>query len=525
MIQDNATAVLSCLIERLSISITKQTIGEELQKHPQYNTLLALSEVLDNWHIPNAAYQLNFDDLLAAEIDGPFIAFVSQKEFVTVTNLNKTEVMVSNERWNKHHLKIEEFKKIYSGSILLAEKDEGSGEKDYSAKRRKEIINSIRIPMVIAGAAILLIGWLSIEVPYLSVLSWQIALLTLFKTAGLVTSVLLLIQSIDSNNPLLNKLCGGDNNKNCNAILSSKAAKITEELSWSEVGFFYFGGSWLVLLFNAANASVIGMLALLNLLSLPYTFYSIYHQWRIAKQWCKLCCTVQAILWLEFFTFLPSLSGGITAPLLKDFAQLITGLSTPILGWILLKPYLLLSKQIKPLKDQLRQYKYNKDLFDRMLNDQVQYALPDQDNTIIIGNSEAEKVITMVSNPYCQPCAKAHKALEWINGREDIKLQVVFTTHDETDRNAEVALHLMAMHDLNDLALKKAMDDWYEQKQKNYQTWAKTYPKPHNAVNAEALEKQREWCKITEVKGTPTLFLNGRRLPNNYQPEDIKYFI
>src|SRR5471030_1680876 len=119
--------------------------------------------------------------------------------------------------------------------------------------------------------------------------------------------MLLLMQSIDANNPFIQKLCGEDN-KNCNAILSSKAAKINEFLSWSEVGFFYFAGTWLALLFNSAHIAMLQALAVLNIVALPYTFYSIHYQWRVAKQWCVFCCAVQALLWLEFFAFLPYLS-------------------------------------------------------------------------------------------------------------------------------------------------------------------------------------------------------------------------
>jgi protein-disulfide isomerase len=201
-------------------------------------------------------------------------------------------------------------------------------------------------------------------------------------------------------------------------------------------------------------------------------------------------------------------------------------MAIPVLAWIIIKPGLLISQQISPLKSQLRQYKYNKYLFDKLLKDEVQYALPDYNNTVVIGNPEAEKVITMVSNPYCQPCAKAHKGLQWLNGRDDVKLQIVFTTQNETERNAEVALHLMALQQSNDgVSLKKALDDWYSQKQKSYSAWAKLYPKPMEISDFEPLNKQREWCNLTEVKGTPTLFLNGRKLPQNYQPEDLKYFI
>jgi protein-disulfide isomerase/uncharacterized membrane protein len=389
------------------------------------------------------------------------------------------------------------------------------------------MVNNLRLPVVIGGAAVLLVCWLLFRSSYLETLNWQTAFLTIFKTAGLVTAVLLLIQSIDSNNPLIQKLCGGDNNKNdCNAILSSKAAKVTEELSWSEVGFFYFAGTWVVFIFNSNNPSIISALALLNIISLPYTFYSVHHQWKVAKQWCRLCLAVQAVLWLEFFAFLPTLLHGLDALAISDYLSIFTGMLLPLLSWMLLKPYLLLSKQIAPLKSQLRQFKYNKELFAKMLKDEVQYALPEDNYTVIIGNPEAENVITMVSNPYCQPCAKAHKALEWLDGRDDVKLQVVFTTQNERDDNAQVALHLLAMQQSQSCTtIKKALDDWYSQKQKNYNAWAAIYPKITEITDFEPLDKQREWCKLADIKGTPTLFLNGRKLPKNYQPEDLRYFI
>jgi len=528
MEKDNVTMVLNHLVAELAIPLTRKSLNEEMQKHPDYNSLLAMSEMLDNWNIPNAAYELTFDELLNAEIEGPFISHVLRQRFITVICLNEKEVIVSNEHWNKHRLSIDEFKQMYSGSVLVAEKDEISGEADYTAKHRREIVNNLNIPIVIAGTAILLLCWLLFRSSYLTTLNWQIALLTLFKTTGLITAMLLLVQTIDKNNPLIRYLCG-DDNKNCNAILSSEAAKITDELNWSEVGFFYFAGSWLVLLFNSNVPSVIAMMALLNMLSLPYTFYSIFYQWKIAKQWCRLCCTIQVLLWLEFVAFLPSILNGIPAPSLNDLVGIMIGIAIPILSWIFIKPYLVLSKQINPLKAQLRHYKYNRNLFLGLLNDEAKYILLDKDNSLIIGNPEAENIITMVSNPYCQPCAKAHKQLEWLKGREDILLQVVFATSTDTDQHAEFALHLFAIQqnqsDKSNNLLAKALDNWYEQKQKNIEAWAKAHPVKTAIVNDGILERQREWCKLTDISSTPTIFLNGRRISENYQPEDLKYLI
>ncbi|MDR3220154.1 MAG: vitamin K epoxide reductase family protein, partial [Dysgonamonadaceae bacterium] len=46
--------------------------------------------------------------------------------------------------------------------------------------------------------------------------------------------------------------------------------------------------------------SLIFYLALINILALPYSFWSVWYQKFKAKQWCVLCLIVQVLLWLIF---------------------------------------------------------------------------------------------------------------------------------------------------------------------------------------------------------------------------------
>jgi uncharacterized membrane protein/glutaredoxin len=526
MEKDYVTPVLVRFVVELGIPVTRQTVFDELQRHTESNSLYAFSDLLNKWNVPNAAYQVQFDKL--AQLSTPFIAHVSNKEFAVVTAFTEKHVTVFNTRWKNKKFTVNEFKVHYTGSILIAEKEEDSGEPDYAQKRRIEISNNLRMPVITTGMIITLLTSLLLYSNYFRAFNLHIALLTFLKTTGLSVSVLLLIQSIDSNNLLIQKLCNSGNNKDCNAILSSNAAKITNELSWSEVGFFYFAGTWLTLLFNSSQLAIMQSLAAFSLLSLPYTFYSIYYQWRVAKQWCIFCCMIQALLWLEFLAFLPYLFRGIQTPSLIELITMLMGFMIPVFCWLIVKPLLLQAKQVIPLKQQLDKFKYNPALFNRLLNEENKYELPLATHSLMIGNPEAENIITMVSNPYCQPCAKAHKALdEWMANRVNVKLQVIFNTGNHPqDKKAEVASHLMSLQtDTDHSTLKKALNDWYGQKQKNYEDWAKAHPKTKDVITSEALNKQNQWCTLTEITGTPTLFLNGRKLPKNYQPEDLKYFI
>ncbi|MDB5121965.1 MAG: Vitamin epoxide reductase family protein [Mucilaginibacter sp.] len=525
--KDNATRVLIRFIAELAVPVTRQSISDELQKHPDYYSLLAFSDVLNNYQVSTSAYRLTFDQL--PKVPLPFITYLSNKNYAVVTRLDEKQVTLSNDRWNNKILPLAEFKNQYGGAVLVAEKQANAGEADYAIKHRKELINRWLMRLAFAGLAVILIAFFLANTSYLNTINLQIGLLTLFKTTGLATSVLLLVQSIDANNPLIQKLCGGDNNGDCNAILSSKAAKIGG-ISWSEIGFFYFAGTWLVLLLNSDHPALMQALAVLNLITLPYTIYSIHYQWRIAKQWCTLCCTVQAILWLEFFAFLRYLLTRTQMPHLTEWGSLIMGMMLPVFLWIISKPYFLQLTKVSPLIEQLRKFKYNKELFDAALKVQPKYAVPAHEWSIVLGNLEASNVITMVSNPYCQPCAKVHSQLdEALDKMDDMQVRVVFVgknNSDENDENGLVHRHLMALNELPDKTIvKNALHDWYEQKQKSYEVWAKKYPIVFNPSTYYKLDKQKAWVELAEITATPTLLINGHRLPQNYQLHELKYML
>ncbi|MFI5139573.1 MAG: cysteine peptidase family C39 domain-containing protein [Sphingobacteriales bacterium] len=531
----NPDAAVNKLLKNLSINIDPAAISAELDKHPDYPSLLAISDVLTAFNIENTAFRVEPDKVV--NIPVPFIAHTNLNggDFVVVNKIKDGNVYVAGEKWNRHKLSIEEFKKIFTGVVLTAE----PSATFTTSTTFTTFLTNLKTPAIAVGLALIFVSALVFHTTYFSNLSWQIILLTLFKTAGLITSILLLIQSIDSNNPLVQVLCQGGGKTDCNAILSSKAAKVFEGLTWSEVGFFYFAGTWLLLLFGGGSPAIWQALALLNFISLPYTVYSIYYQARVVKQWCVLCCTVQALLWLEFFSLTLTLSKGVGT--VAFFTSLSFGegrgealsaificLLTPVILWMLLKPLFLKAQQLQPLKQQLRKFKYNTELFNQMLSTQPKYTQPDGAWSIVLGNVEANNIITMVTNPYCQPCSKTHKLLdELLEQNGNLQARIVFTaSNTDNDIKTPVSRHLMALDNLSDkTVVRQALHDWYEQKQKNYDAWAKVYPVHLNEAEYHKIDKQKDWCQMAEVTATPTLLLNGYRLPDLYQLPDLKYML
>jgi len=521
----NTDAVVFKLLKYLKIDVEPQVITAELEKHPDYPSMLAISDVLNALDIVNSAIRVSYEEM--EQLSCPFIAHTQSDEIelCVVSQIEHGHVFLSNEKWDRHKLKNEEFKKMYAGVVLIAERSESFTIKPTS----KAFLTTIKLPAILTGLVLILAAAL-FNSGYFVDLSLQLLLLTIFKSAGLIISVLLLVQSIDTDNPLVQKLCQSGSKINCNAILSSKAAKVFEGLTWSEVGFFYFAGTWLLILFGGTSTVIWQVLALLNFISLPYTIYSIYYQSRVAKQWCLLCCSVQALLWLEFIPLFTVLNKSTLFPTVGkgEFGTLLICLLSPVIIWVLLKPLFLKLQQLPTLKQQLRTFKYNTGLFYTLLSKQPKYVNPDEQWSIVLGNMEANNTITMVTNPYCPPCAKTHAMLDdLLEKNNDLQARIVFTAQNtDVDRNTPISRHLMAMNELPDKTkVKQALHDWYGQKQKDYEAWAKAYPVSLNDANYYKLDKQKTWCQMAEVTATPTLLLNGYRMPELYQLQDLKYML
>ncbi|MFT3825206.1 MAG: vitamin K epoxide reductase family protein [Chitinophagaceae bacterium] len=518
----NVDASVLHLLKLTGITISPKKIVSELEIHPDYPSILSISDVLAWFNVQNDVYEVQAEELI--EVPVPFIAHTRGNEFVTVSRITADTITLSDHERDMVEVPLKEFAAIYSGVVLKAETP------DATVPTRTGIVDKLAVyktPVALTCLLLVFIGIVLLSTRSFTTLTWHTALLLICKTAGLITTVLLLAQSINKNNPLAQILCGGNSKTNCNAILTSQAANVFKGLTWSEVGFFYFAGTWLALLAGNGQLPLLQELAILNIISLPYTAYSIYYQARVARQWCVLCTTVQALLWLEFASLVTYLGQPVSFTAQSVFILLIC-LVAPVAAWMLLKPVLLNAQQSGTLRYQLKKFKYNRQLFTASLKEQAQYTLPADEWSIVLGNPEAHTVITMVSNPYCPPCGKTHQELdEWLDKLDDIQVRIVFTAFNtDNDKKTPVARHMMALNEQCDkTVVKKALHDWYRQEQKDYEKWARQYPVMLDESRYVLLDKQKDWCEIAEVRSTPTLMINGYRLPKTYRLGDVKYML
>jgi len=349
----------------------------------------------------------------------------------------------------------------------------------------------------------------------------------LAKSLALAASVILVIQTLRTDSPWAKRFCIRGKHADCDGITSSKAAWLLPGVTWAEIGLLYFSGTLLLLITHASSASTLQLLAWLSLLCLPFVVYSIAYQAFIARKWCILCTVVQVMLAGDIIALWTYADWPVYNWALREVCWTALVLMTPIALWMLIKPLVVGVQELKDTRETLLRFKGNDQFFRKALSEQPVYSVPQTDCAIVLGNPKSEKIITVVSNPYCNPCAKTHKVIDdWLAYTDDLQVRLVLTS---SMNDSEANRHLIALTKKQDHALtRQALSDWYRQSTKNYSTWARKYPLDNPAAQDEVLhmlQQQNNWCAAANVPFTPLVIVNGHQLPQSYLVEDLKYLM
>ena len=425
---------------------------------------------------------------------------------------------------------IDDFNYIFSGILLQGDESEYKAaefKNEFKRESRKKInkiliVSALPFILICMSAICLLKNGGSAIWPVL------FAFLTF---VGFIITVLLNWYEIDQYNPALKQICSFGEKTSCDAIINSKAAKIFG-ISWAKIGFAYFFGSLFTLLTTGIlNHSILGLLSIINILTLPYIIFSVFYQGVVAKKWCPLCLAIQGILALQFCI---SFMGGFTTQLkqvsLNDLFPIIMSFTLSYYIVELLFPALLQSKKYKTAISEFRQLKLNPGVFNSLLKEQEQIQSSSEGLGLEIGCPTAKHKIVMASNPYCDPCSRAHKVIEQLmENNEDVQVRILFPSGGGKNKDRIQAIrHLLYIGKQDDKpSLKKALGTWYGASEKDYKEFAKNFPIGNeNLKNFDHdIEDMSTWCKRMDVNVTPTFFVNGFKLPEIYNVNDLTYLL
>ena len=523
--------VASHFLKDLRVPYTKNAFRRCLETHSYFPSLYSLSEVLNEYNVENKGLKITPEQV--DELPVPFLAYyqikaTGAKDFVNVMKVSPDSVTYYYDK--EKTISKEEFLRDWAeNTVLIAEKTKESGEKEYEQNKKQEIKNRAKKNLLIAGFALFVIAGIY-KYFNTNVSITAGASILLFSLGGLVVSVLLLVYEIDKSNAFVKNICTGGTKVNCNAVLGSKASKIFG-VSWGEMGFFYFAAFTLFLLIpNISFQEKTPYLSYVSALSACYIPFSIYYQYKVVKQWCRLCLMVQAILFLSLiwtfafgkFTFSFSNS---------EILFFIGSALLPVLLWYTLKPILLNANDKRKFEAAYKRLYSRKDVFELTLSDQEKAPDGWQYLGIHKGNPDAENVILKVCSPLCKHCFISHAIFnEILEKNSNVRLVILYDIDagEEDNQRRLFVRHFLALAEQeNKKLVGEAMDYWYLNENRNDDTLKEIYPVPEEilARQESKIDLMREWCRVAEISYTPTVYINGMQLPGTFNLEDLKdYF-
>ncbi len=510
-----ADNVFTTFLRLAGVKYTGPFSRQYFNEHPHKYNLFGLSSMLTDYGAENMGVKMSDKDEIHS-LEVPFIAHTGN-DFVVVETIGDNDIRFIG-RGQKTRIPLEEFFKMWTGYALIVESDNKSKEPDYESHARKELFSTLlKIILVSAIVFLFTVSFISNK----GYTQFGILLLLTINIIGTYIGYLLVLKQLHIHSDYADKLCSLFKYNDCNNILESDAAKFLDVIGWSEVGFGYFFSNLIILCFLPSLAPC---LLFINIFCLPYSFWSIWYQKFKAKQWCPLCLTVMLLLWGIFLIGL-SFSYFHIFPI--NFVELlITGsiYLISILTINILVPLVSNSRNMENVRYEINSIKANEDVFRALLKKQSYYEVSKDTSRILLGNSDSNLLITVFSNPHCNPCSRMHKRInKLLEQNKNICVQYIFSSFNE---ELEVSnKYLIGVYLQKNGEAKMVYDEWFEKGKFNKEEFFRLYPV---SIDVEEVIKEfdshKQWKEKSGLRATPTILVDGYKLPDNSKIEDIRYF-
>lgn len=265
-------------------------------------------------------------------------------------------------------------------------------------------------------------------------------------------------------------------------------------------------------------------LALVNICTLPYSVWSVWYQKVKARQWCVLCMIVQITFYLIFavniifgYVIWPEFAIGQIFPVAVIYL-------VPFIAISLLTPAIAESLKVSDIVQRMNSLKMTDEVFEGLLKSNNYYEVEDSVSKIVFGDPDAEMQITVISNPHCEPCGKAHekfdKLIDTLGGRACMRFLFINFKSELFSNSGKFLISAYLNNDEQ-----TAKDIYYKWFTGEKYKLHKTYEHYGFDMEAEEVvrlqEKHEEWCDVNKIPSTPTILINGYKLPDIYNIEDI----
>lgn len=519
--------IVSILLDKFEVSYTPVYLQKLTEKYNDAQTLSDLTTLLAHYKIESLAVQIGREEL--SEIPLPALVLASQKDengkthtdYSILEEVKEKEVVLIGAKAEKTIVEINEFEKLWTGYTLLLDKNEKATEPNYSihkkVQQKQQYFESIKttIQVLVGLSFLFLIGKSIVETSNNNIKSIFEISFYLLHGIGFVISAILLSGEIFKDNVVFKKACNAfGKSSSCadtNQKNTSQIDSIKKWFTFSELGVYYFVGAFLFLLISDSITFGLIFQSLLSVLGIFAVAASLYYQKNVLKEWCSLCVSVMAVLFVEsvlggiyLSIFQSSISSIIFSSVLSVFVIAVFSFLLPIFIWNILKPILTKYNSYKNESKKLHSFKYDFEVFKTLLSQSRKIDVSEVPTHFVEGNSssgeEENKVsLVVVSRPTCPPCVNAKKDLQ--------KLRENFGNYFTT-----TTCHLTANQKSEDY--------------KQISEMLSNLPVSYSDLEKERIISQHyAWINEQKISFTPAFIINGYLLPDKYTVSDLEYFL
>ena len=508
--------ILISFLSLCGVKHTKTFTRKFFNEHPHKYNLFGLSTMLSVYGIENAGVKI-CDKNQIAFLEPPFIVHTGN-DFAVVNGVDKDEISYI-QRDGTIKIKLDNFFEIWTGYTLIAEPDDNSIEPNFRKHQKLELFGKLRNSVIIAITTYWLIFAFITNSGYL-----YPGIVTLFITSliGVYICCVIILKQLKVQSNYADKLCSLLKHSDCNNIIESDASKLFDTISLSDIGMGYFLSNLTII---SLLPSFIPHLLFINIFCLPFSIWSVWYQRFKAKQWCVLCLIVLALFWAIFIS-------GISFKIIDISA--IKLLSIIILGSIylafiliinLLMPIITKSRNSENTTYEINSIKADEYIFEMQLKKQPRYEVSKNSSKILLGNTNSNFLITIFTNPHCNPCAKMHQRVhQLLEQNKQICVQYIFSSFNESldiSNKYLIAAYLQKKEEHKSL-----YDRWFKGGKFYKEEFFRQNPVDINMNDViEEFFVHEQWKEKSGLRATPTILINGYALPDYYKIEDLKYFI
>src|SRR5690625_111316 len=504
----------------LNFSVSKTWLKKMIASHSDYPSLLSVSDTLERLGLQHQILRIAPEDL--EHFSTPYLLHLNRSggEMLLITNENDLKSKNSDlEFWDGVILK------IYANDVI---QDEESRKQLSEESFLRVVITSLLVSI----GLLLILSFVQTQV-------WFHALLLLTALGGATIGYILIAKDLGINYKAVEAFCNTGTRANCDRILTSDGARLLGPISLSDVTLSYFIFQLVIIgilspLIENSETYLLA-LAIASSLTVPVVLYSIYYQSVNAKIWCKLCLIVDGILVIQFILFANLYVQNLIQPYAVELISfLLLGSLFVIIAALTMLAKSLLEKTNQAVQAEIKanRIKNSPDLFSHQLFQSRRVDITPFEHEIVLGDKNAPIKIVMAANLYCHPCkigfGKLKQLLAVLNEKVNLFIRLVSNGRGNgqqfsaSDYLLAYWLHHIHGDDKEDIKTKQLFQDWYEKM--DFASF-KTLYSVNSIIEVSSVEyleyRHSDWIVEEQISGTPTWFLNGYQLPENYSIEDL----